>query len=241
MFSSTRGIVIHSIRYSETSQIVKIYTEEFGMLSFLMKGARRPKSSTRMALLIPMTLVQVMVNFREQKNIQSCREISLCSPYLNIPFDFRKESLMMFINELLYRSIREEEKNQPLFSFIWNGLQLLDHAEEPFSSFHLLFMSELMSYLGIKPQAYSGNEPTLFNVQEGTFSINIPLSNETDDHETARLFGRLMGISLEDYSTFCPPAYLRNRLLNLLIQYYEIHLPGFHGMKSHLVLHTVFS
>jgi DNA repair protein RecO (recombination protein O) len=102
-------------------------------------------------------------------------------------------------------------------------------------------MSELMNYLGIKPQEYTDADPLHFNLVEGTFSKNIPPSNEPLDPDTTRILGRLFGMHLEDYTAFHPTTVMRNRLLNLLIRYYEIHLPGFHGMKSHLVLHTVFS
>ena len=114
MLHTTRGIVLHTTKYSETSLVAKIYTEVFGLQSYLVKGIRKQKAKLRPALFQPMTLADLVVYHKDKGSLQNIKESRIAVPYRSIPFDIRKSSMLLFINELLYKSIREEETNRKL-------------------------------------------------------------------------------------------------------------------------------
>ncbi len=149
MLHQTKGIVFHSLKYSETSVIVKIYTELFGIQSYLIKGLRSSGSKIKPGLFQPMTLLDLVVYHKEKQVLQSIKEVHLALPYQEIPFDIRKSSIALFLNELVYKTIREEEANPDLFEFIWNACLELDATQEPVNCFHLLFSVRFCHFLGI--------------------------------------------------------------------------------------------
>jgi len=240
MLHQTKGIVLHSIKYSETSVIVKIYTELFGLQSYLVKGSRSPKSKMKPGLFQPLTLLDMIVYHRESKTLQSVKEIHLGYPYHSIPFDIRKSSIALFINELLYKSIREEETNPSLFEYLWNSCLLLD-SEETVGIFHLAFMVHLTHFLGIMPQLnFSTSEP-VFNLLEGHFQSNKPEHKYYLDDEQSRTLFSILLTPIGEQASLHLKTVLRNQLLEAMIFYFQTHLPGFKDLRSHVVLHTVLT
>ena len=269
MLYSTKGIVFHSLKYSETSIIVKIYTELFGIQSYLIRGIRKTHSKIKPALFQSLNLLDLEVYHREQASLQSIRDLHLAVPYQTIPFDIRKSSVALFINELLYKSIREEEPNPDLFGFLWNTCLALDSTQESVSDFHIRFTVQLMHYLGIFPQLNYSSETPLFNMREGIFQAEAPGYPEYIDAKLSINFFALLksNLTLADPSPDtsqkmeAPPhgsspkredppphpspksegsvilANQRRELLEKILLYYQLHLPGFTGIKSHGILH----
>jgi len=241
MLHRTKGIVLHSIKYSESSIIVKIYTEIFGLQSYLVKAIRGPKSKMKPGLFQPLNLLELVVYHREKKTLQSIKEIQLGHPYHTIPFDIRKSSVALFINELLYKSIREEESNSALFEHLWNACMSLDSEQESVGSFHLVFMVQLTHFLGIMPQLNFSVQEPFFNVPEGHFQSHRPDHNIYLDAELSKELYSILKTPIEQQSSIKVKPAIRNQLLETLIFYYKTHLPGFKGLQSHMVLHTVLS
>jgi len=246
MLHATKGIVFHSVKYSETSVVARIYTEVLGMQSFLIRGIHSPKSKMRPALFQPMTLLDLVVYHHEKQVMQSVREVHLAHPYQTIPFDIRKSSVMIFINELVYKVIREEEPNADLFHYLWNNCLLLDETEANVSSFHLHVALQLMHHLGIFPNNNYSRGHQVFNMREGLFQHAIPGHQHYLDPVNSLLFHNLLSHFNADLkagnvtgdSFHLTPA-VRDQLLETLLVYYRLHLPGFGGMQSHHILHDV--
>ena len=260
MLHSTRGIVFHSIKYSESSVIVKIFTGLFGLQSYLIKGIRNPKSKIKPGLFQALTLLDLVVYHKEKHSLQSVKEIRLAHPYQEIPFDIRKSSVVLFINELVYKAIREEEANPALFEFLWSTCLQLDQTDKPVSNFHLAFALELCHHLGIFPQLNHSLQSPFFNLREGLFQSSIPDHPHYLDIKNSLLFySMLKTCSLKliaGAQTFDQPSVgaqnfepllqnlkpeHRDRLLETILLYYQLHLPGFKGMQSHHILRTVLS
>jgi DNA repair protein RecO (recombination protein O) len=252
MLHSTRGIVFHTVKYSETSIIAKIYTDLFGIQSYLFRGIRGTKSKTKPGLFQSMTLLDLVVYHKENQSLQSVKEVHLAHAFKSIPFDIIKSSVALFINELLYKVIREEEPNPALFDFLWTSTQQLDDAETSVSGFHITFAVRLMHFLGIFPHDnYSALSP-VFNMREGLFQPAIP------DHpyyllpDTSVLLHKLLESSGEpdelpgepvdwNHGGLFPNAGSRKQILETILVYYQLHLPGFKGVQSHLILHDVLA
>ena len=239
MLVTTKGIVLHSIKYSETSIIVRIYTEASGLHSYLFKGIRSPKSKIKAGLFQPLTLLEVVANIREKPGLLMAKEVRLFQPYMSIPFDIRKSSVSLFINELVYKSVREEETNQELFDYLWNSCLLLDSTENALSCFPLVFAAELTRFLGIGPQPGFSEKRPVFNLSESQFQAMIP---ETDAYvlpEYGESFNSLISTPLDRQECLHLKPAVRRSLLDSLLQYYQIHIPGFKAMNSHHILHSV--
>jgi DNA repair protein RecO (recombination protein O) len=252
MLHATKGIVFHSLKYSETSIIVKIYTELFGLQSYLFKGIRNARSKIKPGLFQSMTLLDLVVYHKEKQSLQSVKEVHLAHPYKTIPFDIRKSSVTLFINELVYKAIREEEANPELFGFLWQVCLRLDETEESVSFFHLLFSLQLMHHLGIFPQDNYSPYFNVFNMREGLFQASIPGHPHYLDAGNSLLFHNLIatwgGGGGRDVACYVPtyvPANMsfetRNQLLETILVYYQLHLPGFRGVQSHHILHDVLA
>jgi DNA repair protein RecO (recombination protein O) len=240
MLHKTRGIVIHSVKFSESSLVVKIYTEAFGVQSYLVKGARSPKSRLKPVLFQPLTLLDLVVYRKERNVLQSIKEIRIAHPYQSLPFDIRKSSIALFVNEVVYRGLGEEEPNGPLFEFLWNAFLLLDAVEEPFNHFHLLFTLKLTKYLGFYPRSARTPENCFFNLSEGIFQP-VFLEGICLDKNLSETFCRVLEWPFENPSVPGLNANERDALLDAVLRYYRSHLPGFAGFRSAEVLHAVLS
>jgi DNA repair protein RecO (recombination protein O) len=152
MLHKTRGIILNYIRYRETSIIVKVYTEEFGLQTYLENGVRSPKGKGRIALFQPLNLVDLVVYFKPRMEIQRIAEIKCTHPFYSIPTDIRKMTLGIFVGEILVLTLKENAGNPLLFSFLQEALLYLEKNDEGIENFHLYFLLHLSAYLGFGPQ-----------------------------------------------------------------------------------------
>ncbi len=245
MYSTTRGISFRQTRYSDTSLVVRIYTEQFGLRSYLVKGARNPKSKIKPALFQPLSLIELVVSNKEKSELHHIREARSAYQPTTIHSDIRKSSILLFLNELLYKSIQEETPNPELFRFIYDNIVLLDKIEENIQDFHFYFALRLTKYLGFYPQGQYNNEGSVFDLKEGSFSDTLRVSEigqfDFITGPACFFFHSLLNIS--PINVKLPqlniPAAIRSELLDYLIRYYSYHLPLARSFKSHIILHEV--
>lgn len=237
MLYHTRGIVFHQVNYSETSLIVKIYTELFGLQSYLIRGVRSRKSAVKSAQLQHLALLDLVVYHRENKDLQTVKELKTAFTYQCVPVDIRKSAVVVFLNEILYNVIREQESNPPLFQFIFSELQRLDGLEHDVATFHLQFLVRLTKYLGFFPRNNFSVQNPVFDLQEGVFT-DRSLHHLLFIEEPLSRF--LSALAFAGEGTVQIPSEYRNDLLDYILRYYTTHLTGMKPVKSHLVLQEVF-
>jgi DNA repair protein RecO (recombination protein O) len=239
MLHQTRGIALHSTKFSETSSVVKIYTELFGLQSYLVKGIRKQNAKIKPGLFQPLTLLDLVVYHKERSSLQNLKEANYLHPYQTIPFDIRKSSIALFINELVYKTIHGEEPHPELFSFLYDTCLRLDRVDDNFSLFHLVFSLQLTRYLGCMPQLnYSARTPYL-NLREGVFQPEVPEHQDYLDSKLSRLFFQLLQTPEGANAPVKIPTKTRDTLLEMILIYYRLHVPGFREMQSHHILHTI--
>jgi DNA repair protein RecO (recombination protein O) len=241
MLHSTPGIVIHTTKFSETSIVARIYTEQFGFQSYLIKGVHSAKSKFKAGLLQPLTILDLVVYHKQKSSLQSIREAGFHIPYKSIPFDIRKSSVALFIVELIYKSILEEEANQELFDFIVLTCLGLDSTPAVSNYFHLVFALNLTKYLGFMPQQNYSQARKFFNMKEGSFQENVPDHPYFMDKELSLLFSEIASADVKGHESIHLSSKQRDQLLDKILLYYLLHVPDFKGMKSHLVLHSVLA
>lgn len=157
-------------------------------------------------------------------------------PLVHIPYDTVKTTMAMFIAEVVYRSVREEESNTELFGFIDHAVQILDVQHDTPTDFHLIFCLQLTRYLGFYPGGRSGNCSVFFDLKEGVFCHDLPQHPYyLDPHASAR-FQELLDSSMEKGALTPITSMERRSLLQAIITYYELHHTQGFGIRSHQVL-----
>jgi DNA repair protein RecO (recombination protein O) len=241
MLRKTRGIVLHVTDYAETSLVAKIYTEDFGMQSYLINGVRKQKAKFKSNLFQPLSLIDLIAYHKAGHGLKRISEINCQPQFASIPYDIVKGSVAMFMNELIYRSIREEEKNQTLFDFLHNSIQILDLRTLDCSTFHLYFMIQLTRYLGFFPNGNYYEDESVFNLEEGNFQLGIPPHPNFLNNQLTKHFYHLMHCSFENYHLAEINHAQKKELLSALVTYFELHHTHGSTLKSHHVLHEVMN
>jgi DNA repair protein RecO (recombination protein O) len=240
MIHKTRGIVIHTMKYTDNSVISHIYTEHFGRQSFLVNGTRGKKSSSRINLLQHLSLLDMEVYIKQSRDLQRIREIRLYENFGAIPYDPVKNAVALFISEILYRTLHEQEANHPLFSYLINSVRILDLAEEGFASFHLIFMVGLARYLGFAPKNNYSDSRQFFDICNAEFTAEKPLHQWFIAPESARYLSEVMGCSFDDMKRLKYNSKTRNILVSSILDYYRYHIQSMGEVKSFSVLREIF-
>jgi len=239
MLHKTRGIVFKTTDYSESSVVVQIFTEKFGLQSYMVNGARKPKAKIGRNMLQPLHLLDMVVYHKEAGNVQRIKELKNAPVLQSIPYHVIKSSLVLFLNEVLYKSVKQQTAEEHLFDFVFSAIEWLDHQQEGIANFHLLFLIKLTRYLGFYPDRYLSGDADYFDLKNGTFSKYKPdsvlyLSPPHTQNFTALLqsnFETIAGIKLNNDE--------RRYLINKLLDYYALHIEGFGHVRSHEVLEEV--
>ena len=187
-----RGIVLHTIKYGDSSAIAYLFTDVLGRMSYMVQGIRSKRGrGNKAALLQPMFLVEFEGVEQPHAQMHRIREMCSLRPLMSVPFDVRKSTISMFMAEVLYRLIREVEANEPLFDFLCEAVLKLDAMREGIANYHLWFLVRLSAYLGF----YPGNEYIengCFDIRGGLFTPSMPAHRIGMNEACARLLGTLM-------------------------------------------------
>jgi DNA repair protein RecO (recombination protein O) len=238
MLQKTRGIVFHSTEYGETSLIVKIYTEHYGIQSYIINSVRKKHARVHAGIFQPLSPVDLVVYHKERQSIHRIADIRANPPLENIPFDIYKSTIVFFLDEVLYKSIREEEANRDLFEFLLNAVVHLDKPRPLSNCFHLVFLLHLSRHLGFAPSNNNNATNTLFNLLEGKFQDSFPAHPHFIPKELSEKFALLMEA---DYTSQLDiSAADRRSLSNYLIEFFTLHVDGFGNIKSQQVLEQVW-
>lgn len=232
----TRGIVLHRVKYSDSSLIIKVYTEKLGLRSYLVRSARGKRSKQSIALFAPLSLLDLVVYERSNKDLQHIREVRLERSYTHIPFSEKRQSVFLFLNEMIYRSIREEESNPLLFSFLHEKLIELDSEGSTDPDFHLHFLISFSRLLGFGPENNYGTGHECFSLREGSFKSRHLLDDTLLDEELSTAFSSIINLQPDTGITNLQ----RRKLLLAMLDYYRYHLEGMGEVRSFKVLEKVF-
>lgn len=237
MLIKTKAIVLSSLKYQEKSLIVKCFTESDGLKSYFVPNAySNKKANQKIAYFQPLTIIEIEANHKNKGTLEHFKEIRLAHSYYSINTDIVKSTIVIFLSEILHHAIKEEEKNQSLFSFLETALLWFDTHQET-TNFHLILMMEVTKYLGFYPDLTELDFP-YFDSKEGYFTPFQSINSLTE-HET-HLFKRLLQLKFDsDQKIFA--GIERQLLLKILLDFYTLHLDGFKKPKSLEVLKQVFS
>lgn len=236
---STKAIVLSSLKYGDTSLIVKCYTEEEGVKTYLVRGVLKPKKKgIKAAYFQPLTQLKIVANHNSKNTLNSIKEVQVYQPYSTIHSDIVKQAVVFFLSEILSSSIQEEEQNKILYSYLETAFIWLD-THDKITNFHLLFLLNLTRFLGFYPDI-SGKDKIGFNLLEGNFSDNTQDKNVIYRNDFYQ-FKKLLGINFDSIGNVSYSKSERQLVLQMIIEYFKLHLDSFRKPKSLQVLEIVFS
>jgi DNA repair protein RecO (recombination protein O) len=239
MIHKTRGIVLKVTDYSESSVVARIFTEKFGLQSYMINGVKKAKSKVKMNMLQPLHLLDMVVYHKPNGGIQKISDIRSMPMLQHIPYDIVKSSIAIFINEILYKSLRQQTDDEVLFEFVFKSIELLDAAEEPIANFHLVFLVKLTRFLGFYPDTSYADTSNYFDLKNGIFSKQQPKHLLYITNEDLQNFILLLRCSLENFQELKITHKSRKFLIDKLIDYYSLHIDDFGQVKSHAILEEV--
>ena len=231
--NTTVGIVLQKIDYSETSLIVKVLTADYGLKSFIYQGAKRSKKKGQ--LVGPLSVLNISYFQRKESDLAKITTVELNLIFKNIPFNPIKCSVVFFINEILLKTVKEEEANAELFEFIKYTLQVLD-AQTNISNLPIKFLLELLKHLGYYPIIEENAQ--FFDYLNGKLSKNQPNHPNYMSGENIDYLLKLFKSPLTN-QTLAIPSKNRHQILANLLDYYKVVLDDFKNLKSLDVLEAI--
>jgi DNA repair protein RecO (recombination protein O) len=240
MLATTKGIVLHQIKYGDTSLICQVYTEDYGRKSFMFKGIRSKKSKIHSNILQSLFMINIEAYFKEGKDICLVKEASATKIFTHFPYDIKKSSQAIFMSEVLNKCLREEESNRVLFSFISNSIEYFDLMETGSANFHIFFLVKLSKHLGFYPSRKLNSEETVFDMKEGIYKDHIPGHSDFIDPLNSGLLDEIISKNYDQLSGLELNQEMRNELLDFVLKFYSIHIEGITHIKSYKILRELF-
>ncbi len=241
MIEKTKGIVLHQLKYSDSGIVVQVYTRKFGRISFLIKGLRKKKSGRHNVFFQPMFILDLVVYYKGSREMQILKEFSVSHSPVTFQTDVKKGAMAIFMGEVLASVLMEESPHEELFDYIENSVLYFDGCPEGFANFHIAFLSGLSSFLGFEPGLRISEDDKYFDMMNGVFVRIPPQHGNYANQEISGLLSRFFSSSFDEANKISLNGLLRNEVLEVLVRYYSLHLPGLKKIRSLDVLKEVFS
>lgn len=235
-----RGVVLHTLKYGDSSMVVYLLTDVGGRRSYMVQGVRSTRGrGSKLALFQPMFAVEFEGLESPRRQMDSFREIRSGAVLRSVPFDVRKSTIALFMAEVLYRLVRESEPNGPLFDFVWGSVGALDAMEEGVANFHLWFLANLSRFLGFYPgNAYTAG--AFFDIREGLYTKTPPPHAGYMSGEHARTLDDFIRCDVRCLGEIGLNRRQRVGFLDALLVYYGYHLDAICAVQSVKILQEVF-
>lgn len=234
-----RGIVLHTVKYGESSLVAYLFTDLSGRQTYMVQVRSKRSKGNKGALFQPMFAVEFEGYRPPHSQMHRMRECRNYLPLGSTPFDARKSTISLFMAEILYKLIKEEESNPPLFDFILDAVRELDAMESGTANFHLWFLVNLSYYLGF----YPGNEyreGDLFDLREGLFISASPAHGDFMSVPCSRLLSQLMESQIGELDRIGIARTLRGEFMESMLSYFGYHFDSIRSARSIAILKEVF-
>ncbi len=239
MNDKVQGVVIQTVRYGDTSLIVKVFTRGFGLKSYMVKGAFSHTSKNRAAFFQPLSIINCVEAGKPNGNaLGYLKDVQFDYTYQTLPFEMNKSAIMMFVSELLSKTLVGQEQNDDFYSFVVKSLQWLDLVDSGYANFPLFFTLELTRFLGFYPKlGYS--EGYCFDMMEGVFVPDYPLHPYYLGASAAALLFQFMCKGIDEACQVQLNVSQRRELMDGLMLFMRLHAPVMKTFQSHEVLKVV--
>lgn len=240
MIEKFDGIVLRTLKYSDSLIIVDIYTRQHGRLSFLAPASRSKRSKVRTVLFQPLSMLSFTASYKHGRQLSRISDVQPYAMYSSIPFNIVKSSIALFIAEMLTYSLHEEEGDESLFEFLDSSFMLFDNLESGYADFHIVFLSQLLRYIGIYPNIDDYTLGAYIDLLQGCITREHPLHAHIVMPDNAKFFIDMLSTGYDSMHELSLNRELRGMYLAILIEYYRLHIPDFPKPKSLDILKELF-
>lgn len=230
----TIGIVLNHTKYGDGTLIVNTFTRDMGRQAYIINGLNGPKRKLLMPLLTPLSIVELTVYNKTRATIQRIKEVHIHTPLMRLPFDPIKRTMAMFITELLSKALKESGPDDKLYSFVEQSILALDAGMPGENTFHLFFMYNLTTLLGFAPNMTEHALP-YFNMLEGVCSGVMPMHKHILATDDKRMLYKLSQLTIDTLKGAAFSREEKHRLMEIMEEYYALHIAGFGKIKSYEV------
>jgi DNA repair protein RecO (recombination protein O) len=250
MTHTTKAIILRTVKYGETSLVVTAFTELFGVQTYMVNGVRSSKPGAKANLFQPAALLEMVVYHHENKSMQRIREFRWAYLYEHILSNVIKNSVALYMVELLHKCLKQPEPNPELFGFCEDALLQLDMADNTVTAnFPLFFSLHLPHFFGFKPQpvlsdgdTFSETDMVYFDLREGYFERQQPAHPHFIEGASAQTTAQLLKVlHPQELEVFQLNHGLRRKLLVAYHDFYTLHISDFGQLKTMLVMQAVLS
>lgn len=241
MYKKVTAIVLNVMKYSDKNSIAHIYCDECGRMAVLLPQGNTKGARMRNALFMPLSIVEMEVRIVPGRDIYGFRDARAVMPLSMVYGDPVRSAVAMFVSEFLCHVVQETEQNDTLFNYIRQSVLILNSGTQSMANFHLCFVYHLGALLGIQPDVDTYTPGAWFDMNEGVFTPYMPLSSHRLPPADAEALMRLSRISFANMHLFRFSRQDRNRIVDMMIDYYRIHFNTLGGMKSPEILKQLFS
>lgn len=240
MMTKTDAIVLHAIKYGDNKLVVDMFTRECGRLSFMVNVPRSGRGRNKRQYFQPLAQLSVECDVRPRLQLQRLSDVSIAYAYTSLTVESRKLAIAMFVGEFLGFALRGEQEGGTLFDYVADSMQWLDAAEGGFANFHLVFLMRLSRFLGFFPNLEGYTPGCCFDLRLGGFCPVQPFHADFLEPREASLVGLMMRMDYATMHLFRLSREERNRMVEIIIKYYAIHMAAFPDIKSLDVLRELF-
>lgn len=234
------GIVLRTLKYSDNLMIADMYTRQHGRHSFLVPVSSSGKGRARRVLFQPLSMLSFTANYKKGKQLPRISDAQPYMLYSTLQGDVVKSSIALYLSELLVYSLREEGSDEALFNFLDRSFTLFDNLENGYADFHLVFMVQLLRYIGIYPNLDGYTPRCYLDLLQGC-AVNVhPLHPDFLMPQDAAPFVELLRTGYESMHLLSLNRKLRGEYLAILVRYYRLHIPDFPQLRSMEVLRELF-
>jgi DNA repair protein RecO (recombination protein O) len=240
MLIRTKVIVLNQLRYSDNSIIAHVLTQSHGKLSLFVRGSMKRKTTDKQRYFQPLFLLDVDLEYKAKREIQGVKDVKINEPLHQIASDFRKQSIAIFLAEVLSKTIHSEQPDEALFEFVFHNVLLFEHLTKGGGIFHHYFLVQLMKYLGFSPGNRFTELTPYLDTESGLFVSDHQLTATCFNRNESKLVDAFSDIDVDLLPNLTMTREKKQIALESILLYYSKHVPGFDKLKSYAVLKDVF-
>ncbi len=241
MIHKTKAIALHTVKYGDSSLIAYVYSESHGRITLMVHSAYGKRKSAGKAIFFqPLSIINIVYYHKGFQTLSKLKEASAEINFSSIPYDPVKRAIALFIGEIVYRTIREEESNSVMYSYLENSIQLLDVMRNGVSNFHLIFLAQLARHLGFFPGNFWSEKTPYFDYKNGLFINQEPIHPLFFDQEKSKLIGKVISTPFHEAESLQLNHRTRAQLLDNFLTFYQVHIESVSEIKSLPILCQVF-
>ena len=236
MTHKTKGIVLRTIQYGETSVITSVYTELFGLQSYIVKGVRpsTKKTQSKQMYFQPAAMLEMEVYHNELKNLQFIKEYKWGYLYNKVLFDIVRNAIAQFMIELFQHGIKQPEANPELFYLLEGSLLEADKGSDTIAAnLPLYFILHFATESGFQLQGNFSRQTPVLDLKEGGYVDAEPSYPNFVTGFIAETISKIQNIQFyNNLENFKLNRQTRKQVLDALLQYISFHITDFKELKS---------